>query len=85
MGKYSNVNPELVEQVHMMYRNIKYLREKNGLTQKELAAILEISEAKVKRMEAFDEVGLLYVHHIIALCEYFKVSYKDFMETKLYE
>ena len=45
--KQQNPNQELMEELFTFYRNIKRLREQLGLSTKEFADIIEISEKKL--------------------------------------
>lgn len=72
--KKMDVSPEIKEQIFTMYRNIKYLREKNNLTIKQMAEIIEISEKKLMQAESCTDIGCFYDKHIRNACLYFKVS-----------
>ena len=67
-----------------MYRNIKFLREKHGLTLKELAEIMEISEKKLIGAESCADVGYLYDKHLRNICIYFNVSADTLLNEKFY-
>lgn len=61
--------------------NIKYLREQDGLTQREFAEKLEVSSAAVGNWEAGTREPEL--SRIIKMAEFFSVSLDDFILTEL--
>lgn len=61
--------------------NIKYLREQDGLTQREFAEKLEVSSAAVGNWEAGTREPEL--SRIIRMAEFFSVSLDDFILTEL--
>ena len=69
-----NVNPEIKKQIFIMYKNVKFLREKNELTIKQLAEIIGISEKKLIQAESCTDAGYFYDKHIRNICLYFKVN-----------
>ena len=79
-----NVNPEIKKQIFTMYKNVKFLREKNGLTIAQLAEIIGISEKKLMQAEACTDIGCFYDKHIRNICLYFKVSADTLLKEKLY-
>ena len=82
--KKINISCEIKEQVFTMHKNIKYLREKNELTIKQMAEIMKISEKKLIRAESCTDTGCFYAKHITNACIYFNVSADVLMNEKLY-
>lgn len=77
-------NPEIREQIFTMYRNIKYLREKNKLTIKQLSEIMEISERNLIMAENCKELGCFNCKHLKNACLYFNVSADMLFNESLY-
>ena len=65
-----------------MYKNVKYLREQSGLSTKQFAEMIKISEAKLILSEACEETGCFYDIHIKSICDYFKIKPDDLFNTK---
>lgn len=78
----SDLNPEIMEQVYTVHRNVKHLREKNKLTIKQMAEIMDISEEKLILAEACIDIDCFYDIHIINVCTYFKVSADELLMNK---
>ena len=72
--KNPNIPPEIKNQIFTFYRNVKYLREKSGLTTKQLSEIIGISEKKLSAAENCESVGCFYDKHVKNVCVYFNVS-----------
>jgi len=82
--KKAIINPEIKEQIFTMYRNIRCLREKNNLTTKQLAEIMEISEKKLIISENCKEIGCFNSKHLRNACLYFNVSADDLFKKNLH-
>lgn len=76
---------ELRARVYTLYRNVKYLRKQHGLTKKELAKIIHISEKKLNLSETCWDTGYFRDYHIKNICEYFNISPNTLYRTKLFE
>lgn len=68
------------ENLHLA-ENIKYLREQDGLTQKEFAEKLVVSRATVGNWESGEREPEL--SRIVKMAEYFSVTLDDFILTEL--
>ena len=82
--KKTDISSEIKEQIFTMYKNVKFLREKNELTIKQLAETIGISKKKLVQAESCADVGYLYDKHIKNICLYFKVSADVLLKEKLY-
>ena len=74
---------EIREQIFIMYRNIKYLREKNGLTTKQLAEILKMREQKLIEAENCFGVGYFHEKQLKNACAYFQISTDELLSENL--
>lgn len=83
MGKINN-DSVIREQIFTFYKNVKYLREKNNLTIKQMAEIIDISEKRLMQAECCVHARCLSVKHLRNICLYFKMSADTLMEDKLY-
>lgn len=80
--KKSNLNQQLTEKIFVFYRNVKRLREQLGLSTKEFADIIEISEEKLILSEACTSVGYFYDFHIKNIYDNFHVKPSELFEDK---
>ena len=66
-----------------MYKNVKYLREQHGLSIKQLAEIIKISEAKLMLSEECKETGCFFDIHIKNACDYFKIDPESLFKNEM--
>ena len=76
----SNLDSQLTEKIFTFYRNVKHLREQHGLSTKEFADIIEISEKKLILSEACTGVGYFYDVHIKNIYDHFHVKPSELFE-----
>ena len=58
-------------------RCLGYLRQKHGLTQRQMAQILGVSPGRLRRMEREDMSCRYTLTHLQRLCGYFQISGDD--------
>lgn len=75
---------EITEAVFTFHRNIKYLREKAGLSTKQLADIIGASEETLILAESCTEINCLHDLHLKNICRYFKTGADELFYEKLY-
>lgn len=69
-----------------MYSRLKYLRERDGLTQNTMGDLLNIDRSQYGKYE--NEYVTIPIKHLNALCNYFHVSFDyifDFTDLKQYK
>ena len=71
--KKSNLKSDFIETIFTFYRNVKRLSEHLGLSTKEFADIIEISEKKLILSEECTDVGYFYDIHINNIYDNFHV------------
>ena len=62
------------DEIFTLYRNLKLLREKHGLTTKQLAEILCIDERRLILAESCTQTGCLLDLHIKRAADFFQVK-----------
>ena len=80
-----NIYIEIRDQIFTLYRNIKYLREKNGLTTKQMAQILGMREKKLINVEKCLSIGHIDEKHLRNVCVTFKMSTDELLNENLIE
>ena len=76
---------EVKDSVFVLYRNIKYLREENGLSVKQMASIVNIREKHLALSEKCMTFGYFNDEHIKKLCIFFKVTPNTLFRKKLWK
>jgi hypothetical protein len=71
------------ETVFRLYKNVKYLRLKNGLTIEQMADIMKISIGRLKAVEDCKKTRLLCDYHIKHVCDYFHVNANELFRKDL--
>ena len=79
------INPEIKEHVFYLYKNVKYLREKNGFSIKQMATIINIKEKSLTLSENCAELGYFNDEHIKKICAFFGVAPNVLFRKKLWE
>ena len=77
--------PEAKDCIFNLYKNVKYLREKNGLSAKQMANIINIKEKHLTLSENCMDFGYFNDEHIKKLCAFFKVTPNVLFRKKLWE
>lgn len=65
---------DIKDRIFNLYKNVKYLREKNGLSAKQLANIINIKEKNLTLSEECIDFGYYNDEHIKKLCVFFNVT-----------
>jgi len=77
--------PEVRDRVFNLYKNVKYLREKNGLSIKQLANIISIKEKHLALSEKCINFGYFSDDHIKKICTFFNVTPNTLFRKNLWE
>lgn len=78
-----NVNLETEESIQRLSRNIRWLRLHYGLSPTKMAAILGISETRLRRVEAGETTHRLCADHLIRLSQFFLLRITSLLDTEL--
>ena len=73
------------DQIFNLYKNVKYLRENNGLSAKQIAIIINIKEKQLLLSENCKEFGYFNDEHIKKLCAFFKITPNALFRKRLWE
>ena len=79
------IESEIKDRICNLYKNVKYLREKNGLSAKQMASIINIKEKRLILSENCIDFGYFNDEHIKKLCAFFKVTPNVLFRKKLWE
>lgn len=79
----NSISEKWKENIFILYRNVKYLREKEGLSLREFSKITGISVYRLKRVEQLKEIGILTDIHIRDIALYFHISPQLLFDTDL--
>lgn len=81
----NKVPDNVSEEVFRLYKNVKYLRLKSGLTIEQMADIMKINTERLKAVEYCKKTRLLCDYHIKHVCDYFHVNASELFRKDLQE
>ena len=79
------MNEETKREIGVLCANIKYLREKNGLSEKEMAKELHISEKSLRSIENGDFPLNISCGILFTIKHRFGIHPKDILDEKIQE
>lgn len=75
--------PSADDQFSNLIHNVITLRQRNGLSLREMAAILHITPYMLRKLERGEISSRLYIDFLFYLRAYFGVSFYDLFQTRL--
>ena len=77
--------PEFKDHIFNLYRNVKFLRERKGLSIKQMAVIINIKEKHLILFENYSDFGYFNDEHIKKACVFFNVTPNDLFRKRLWK